>query len=199
MEQLGAPLPHTAIAGCSIQCSTRWLKQVQGTTLTVLSHSKTWQKSLSGHNDEQKTILIAEGKGSSRSTGLMVLMQPPSQQLVLRSQEAINERTDMQFLPHFLCISRIMLISTWAIRRKIVNTAVITLPLLPFPNNAKFKGILAASCFYDDEASSAPPEFTLGKTRAIDLKNATFISNSKENTYVNDKENLLCCLKVTAH
>lgn len=74
--------------------------------------------------------------------------------------------------------------------------AVISPPLLPFPNNANFEGILAASCSHHEGASSAAQEFTLGKTRAVDLKTATFISNAEGNTSVNDKENLLRCLKL---
>lgn len=123
----------------------------------------------------KKPILTAEGKRPSRGTGLLTLMQPPEQQLLARSQEAANQSTDVLFLPRFLCSLRMIFISIWAIHRKIVNTAVITLPLLPFPNNANFKGILVASYSHQEEASSAPPEFTLGKTRAIDLKTATFI------------------------
>lgn len=128
-----------------------------------------------------------------------MLRQPSEQRLLARSREATNWSADVLFLPCFLCSLRFAFISIWATRRKIVNKAVIILPLLLFPNNANFEGILAASCFHCEGVSSAPPEFTLGKTRAIDLKTATFILNAKGNTSVNDKENLLRCLKVTAH
>lgn len=62
-----------------------------------------------------------------------MLMQPLEQQLLARSWEATNQSTDVLFLPRFLCSLRIIFISIWAIHRKIVNMAVNTSPLLPFP------------------------------------------------------------------
>lgn len=56
------------------------------------------------------------------------------------SKKAANQSTDVLFLPHFPCTLEITFISIWATRRKIVNMAVITLALLPFLNNANFKG-----------------------------------------------------------
>lgn len=148
---------------------------------------------------EQKDILMGEGKGPSRSAGLLRLMQPPEQQLLGKSQEARKQSTDVLFLLYFLGSLRIIFTSIWATHRKIVHTAAITLPLLPFPNNVNFKYILVTSCFHHEEDSTAPPKSTLGKTRAIDLETATFISNAKENTSVNDKKNLLCFLRVITH
>lgn len=69
-----------------------------------------------------------------------MLTQPPEQQLLPRSCEATNQSTDVLFLPHFPCTLEITFISIWETRRKIVNTAVITLALFPFLNNANFKG-----------------------------------------------------------
>lgn len=69
-----------------------------------------------------------------------MLTQPPEQQLLPRSREATNRSTDVLFLPHFLCTLGITFISIWATCKKTVNMAVITLALLPFLNNANFKG-----------------------------------------------------------
>lgn len=63
----------------------------------------------------------------------------------------------------FLLLFKIIFISIWAIHSKMVNLVVITLPLLPFPNNTNFKDVSAASCFHCEDPSSAPPEFTFGE------------------------------------
>lgn len=147
-EPQAAPPPSTAIAGCSIQPSSCWLQQAQDTTLMVFSFCRKHQKSLPGHSVGKKTpILIADGKGPSWSAGLLMLTQPPEQQLLPRSREATNQSTDVLFLPHFLCTLGTTFISIWATCREIVNTAVITLPLFPFLNNANFKGFCLQAAF----------------------------------------------------
>lgn len=195
---MAAPPPSTAIAGCPIQYTNQLVKaSTRYNSHDALTQQNSAEFTARPYYMREKPIRIAEGKGPSISAGL--LMQLPEQQLLARSWEATNQSTNMLFLPYFLCSFRVLFIPIWAIHRKIVNTAVITLSLLPFPNNSNSKGILVTSCFHHEEASSAPPEFTLRKTRASNLKTATFISKAKGNTSVNDKENLLCCIKATAH
>lgn len=132
-----------------MQPSNSWLQQAQDTTLMVFSfRKKTTRSHCQGILYKKNApILIAGVKGPSRSAGLLMLMQPPEQQLLPRSCEATNQSTDVLFLPHFLCTLRITFISIWATRRKTVNTAVITLPLLPFLNNANVKGFCLQAAF----------------------------------------------------
>lgn len=159
-EKLDATPPRIAITGCP-GCNHQpvgysnhrtQFPQYFHTAKSSRSHSQ-------GILCEKITHLVEEVKRPSRSADL------PMQQLLASSREATNQCMDVLLRPCFLCSSRITFILIWARQKKTVNRAEVTLLFLPFPNNTNFKGILVASCFHDEEASSAAPEFTLGKKK----------------------------------